>query len=63
MDVVAIHIESTDMQFHSSPSNRIAAGTPESQATTIFDLSQKSIPSFYWIPLMRILNTLPNMNL
>ena len=32
MDVVAIHITSTDMQFHSSPSNRIAAGTPEIQA-------------------------------
>ena len=29
LDVVAIHIESTDMQFYSSPSNRIAAGSPE----------------------------------
>ena len=28
-DVVAIHIDSTDVQFHSSPSNRIAAGIPE----------------------------------
>ena len=26
MDVVAIHIDSTDMQFHNSPSNRIVSG-------------------------------------
>ena len=63
MDVAAIHIDSNDMQFHSSTTNRIAAGTPEIQATTIFDFSQKSIPSFYRITLMRILNTLPYMNL
>ena len=41
MDVVAIHIDSTDMQFHSSPWNEISAGTPEIQATTIFDFSPK----------------------
>ena len=29
MDVAAIHIDSKDMQFHSSMSNRIAAETPE----------------------------------
>ena len=31
MDVVAIHIDSTDMNFHSFPSNSIAAGITESQ--------------------------------
>ena len=41
MDVVAIHIDSTNMQFHSSLSNRIASGTPDSQATTIFDFRPK----------------------
>ena len=29
LDVVAKHIESTDMQFYSSPSDRIAAGSHE----------------------------------
>ena len=51
MDVVAIHIDSTDMQFHSFPASRIAAGTPESQATTILHLGQKSTTRFYRIPL------------
>ena len=29
IDVVAKHIDSTVMQLHSSPSNRIAAGSPQ----------------------------------
>ena len=33
MDVVTIHIDNTDMHFHSFPSNRIAAGIPESQVS------------------------------
>ena len=33
MDVVAIHIDNTDMHFHSFPSNRIAAGIHESQVS------------------------------
>ena len=41
MDVAAIHIDSNNMQFHSSTSNRIAAGTPENQATNIFDFRPK----------------------
>ena len=41
MDVAAIHIDSNNKQFHSSTSNRIAAGTPEIQATTIFDFRPK----------------------
>ena len=43
MDVVAIHLDSTDTQFYSSPSNSIAAGTPARQATTIFDFKPKSV--------------------
>ena len=42
MDVAAMHIDSTDMQFHSSPSYRIAAGTPENQAQLFLILDQNS---------------------
>ena len=51
MDVVAIHIDSTDMQFHSSPSNRIAAGIPESQVSRMVWYGVNVVVRFLWLLL------------
>ena len=44
MAVVAIHIDSTDMQFHSFTSNKIAAGIPEIQVSRMV---KKLMPVFW----------------
>ena len=40
MEVFAIHIDSTDINFHSFPSNRIAAGITESQVYRMVGLAE-----------------------